>query len=285
MTEKSRLTGVLFLIGAIAALVMLAAGLSNLRLDSGSSFPDGLDPGAQTAVGRALPVVKAYTFPMLEGILALIFIILGVYLAARIILFVDTRTLLYLAAGMAVVLAILYLMRNITLNQPSGLPDGIRELAVPPVDGYSVAPLGPPPQMLIWLVVVALVVGIGAAVITIDKRRSGRRRIEDEFLREAGNAVSALTAGENFRNVILRCYMQMARALEEEQGLKRETTMTARELEDWLAELGFPPDPVCRLTGLFERVRYGAGLAGENDEEIANDSLNQIIEYCRSQKG
>ena len=103
-------------------------------------------------------------------------------------------------------------------------------------------------------------------------------------MQEAENAVNALKAGENFKNVIIHCYLQMTRALQEEQGIERSNNMTVREFENWLDIKGVPRVPVRQLTYLFEKVRYGKQQMSENDEKMGIESLNEIIKYCRREK-
>jgi hypothetical protein len=84
--------------------------------------------------------------------------------------------------------------------------------------------------------------------------------------------------------VILRCYFQMTHSLQEEQGIERDYTMTVQEFERWLGNLGFPTIPLRQLTSLFEKVRYGKQQTNYTDEQIAIDSLNEIIQFCRSER-
>ena len=88
----------------------------------------------------------------------------------------------------------------------------------------------------------------------------------------------------DLRNVILRCYLRMTRALQEERGIERSQNMTVREFEDWLKYKGFPTVPVRQLTSLFEKVRYGTQPTMKVDEKAAVESLNEIIQYCRRER-
>jgi hypothetical protein len=126
--------------------------------------------------------------------------------------------------------------------------------------------------------------GAGLPVVKLFKQQLHPPRTDEHLLNEAENAVNALKAGEDLRNVIMRCYLQMARALQEEQGISRSNNMTVREFEDWLQSKGVPYAPVHQLTGLFEKVRYGKQPTSENDERIGVESLNEIIKYCRKEK-
>ena len=158
----------------------------------------------------------------------------------------------------------------------------ISELATPPSFSYPVTPLGQPPQILIWLVITSIGLGMGILAIKVVKGWLHQTEIEDPLLQGAENAVNALKAGMDLRNVNIRCYLQMTRSLQEERGIERNYTLTVREFEGWLEFKGFPIDPVHQLTCLFEKVRYGKQQMSDSDEEKAIESLNEIILFCRS---
>ena len=46
----------------------------------------------------------------------------------------------------------------------------------------------------------------------------------------------------------------------------------------------FPGKPLALLTRLFERVRYGAGEAGEAEVQQAVESLGAIVAFCQEGK-
>jgi hypothetical protein len=116
------------------------------------------------------------------------------------------------------------------------------------------------------------------------KRWSVPTKVEDELLQDAEEAVKALQDGVDFRNVIIRCYLQMTQSIQKERGIERIYSMTVQEFEHWLVGIGFPIVPLQQLTSLFEKVRYGKQQIKELDEQIAINSLNEIIEFCQSRQ-
>jgi hypothetical protein len=68
-------------------------------------------------------------------------------------------------------------------------------------------------------------------------------------------ALAALESGAELHNVVLRCYEEMTRLLNEARGIRRPQAMTAREFELTLTQLGLPEEPVVSLTRLFEEAR------------------------------
>ena len=96
--------------------------------------------------------------------------------------------------------------------------------------------------------------------------------------------MQALRTGRDLKNVIVHCYRQMSLALQKEQGIELEETMTAREFERLLEARGIPHDPVHQLTRLFEAARYGFEQPHPGDEQVALDCLNAIVQYSRERR-
>ena len=284
MTNKSKHLGLLFLAGALVSLAVLAASLSNLQLQSGTPFPGGIDSDNDTQSVSLLPSIQTYSIPLLRGIFALIFLILLTNVAVRLIVLVNIKRIFQLTFALVILLIIMYMMPRITPSQPAHFPNEPSEITTPHSFDYPVTPLGQPPQILIQLVTMGIVLGIGMLISMVVKRRLSSKKNEADLLQGVEEAVNALMAGEDLRNVILRCYMQMTRSLQEEQGIERASAMTVQEFERWLENLGFPSVPLHQLTSLFEKVRYGKQEMSDEDERIAIDSLNEIIQFYRSER-
>jgi hypothetical protein len=103
----------------------------------------------------------------------------------------------------------------------------------------------------------------------------------DKIAQKAESAVADLQAGADLEDTIKRCYFEMSMALQNYHGLEREIGMTPREFEASLHGMGLPLGNVQRLTHLFEEVRYGAKVLGENVEREAIDLLNAIVMDCQ----
>jgi hypothetical protein len=102
-----------------------------------------------------------------------------------------------------------------------------------------------------------------------------------EISQEAEEALSDLRSGANLRNVIVRCYLDMGHTVDRWRGIQRQQSMTPREFETTLAELGLPNEPIVNLTRLFEAVRYGTNEASPEDEATAVTSLTAILQACQ----
>lgn len=140
----------------------------------------------------------------------------------------------------------------------------------------ATAPLGPVPSVLVWGVGLFLV---GAVLLLGGWMIFARRHPAGSWELEAKKAREALLAGQDLREVILRCYQRMGLALQEEQHIERKSFMTSGDFERLLAAQGVPHDPVRQLTRLFEAVRYGRWQPTSDDEQKALGALEAILEY------
>ena len=282
MTQATKQISLLLLTGALVSIILLAASLSNLDLRSGTPFPGAGDADDIVQSVPPLAQVRIYSFPLLRVVFALVFIIAMFYISARLITHANLRIILQSILALAVLLILVYFLPDVTPDQPVYILNESSGLTTNPSFDYPVAPLGGPPRILVQFVITGIVLGMGLLIIIVMKRQLSSNKIEAELLQQAESAVDALQAGMNLRNVIIRCYLQMTHAIQEEQGIERNETMTAREFEGWLEHKGFPAVPVRQLTSLFERVRYSKQQTNNEDERIATDSLNEIIQFCRN---
>lgn len=284
MTQTTKRISLLFLIGALVSMVLLTASLSSLDLHSGTPFPGAGDADHVVQPSHPLSPVRIYFFPLLRGVFALVFLIVVFSIPIRLIAQANLKKILPFILALAVVLVLVYLLPDVTPDRSAHIPDGPAGIAPVPSFEYPVAPLGHPPQILKQFVIISIILGIGLLIFMITKRRLGSNKTEAELLHQAEDAVDALQAGMALRNVIIRCYLQMTHAIQEELGIERNDMMTAREFEGWLEQKGFPNVPVRQLTFLFEKVRYSRQPTSLDDERMATESLNEIIQFCRDGK-
>jgi hypothetical protein len=128
-------------------------------------------------------------------------------------------------------------------------------------------------------VVAALIVGgIWLLVITVRRRRDPL----DDVAHGARAALADLDGGKDVRETILRCYVDMNRAVNQSHGMRRQPAMTPREFESRLALAGLPSRQIERLTRLFEKVRYGGHDAGQAEIMEARDCLTDILHMCEA---
>jgi hypothetical protein len=143
-----------------------------------------------------------------------------------------------------------------------------------------------PPQWAVLVtatgVAVLLAVGlVGVVWLLLQRSRRPDSPLE-ELAEQAEGAIEALQTGADLRDTVMRCYAEMCRVLREQQGIRRDASMTAREFEVYLVREGLPQRQVGKLTRLFEMVRYGTKVVGKRQELEAVDCLTAIAEACRS---
>jgi hypothetical protein len=145
-----------------------------------------------------------------------------------------------------------------------------------------------PPQQtpLLSYVISVLVVLVTGFVLwrlyLMWKRRyaSGSSKTLENLARIARTSLKDLTAGGDSTDVILNCYSRMSDVVAQKKNLQRGLSVTPAEFAANLERSGLPGDAVKRLTGLFERVRYGGQKAGPKDINEAVVCLTSILTYC-----
>ncbi len=274
--------------GIIAVLLLLAIGINSLQMLPGRPFYLG-DPGQMSTGGSDLSGDP-------NNIVMLIFrvIMIGaaVILPVALLLGLSTpdgrrQLLAYLIMGGMLVLAYSLLQGSARNTQDTQVAKqavaqetATLEATRLPTDVFSPTT----PDWLVTAVSIAIgmaVCGIMAAVIYIAWRRSRQPQSAlQELAAEAQHAMQALQAGEDLKDVVLRCYREMSRVLQTERGIQRQAAMTAREFEMALSDKGVPAEPVHQLTSLFEKVRYGHEPPASHDEQLAISSLSTIVAAC-----
>lgn len=222
------------------------------------------------------------SIPVMRGLLTLVFLILFMYISLRFLKMVNKKFILRAAAAAALVLILLAILPRTTPDHSgSGALDDPGEVNQPSVS-YDFTPLGQPPQVLQWLVAAGAVLGLAFLAYRALRFKPRQAMAEEGIRAEAELAVQALKAGHKLENVILRCYQEMSRSLQESLGIERDRAMTVGEFETALKDQGFPADPVQQLSSLFEIARYGNQIMREEDETQAIESLHAIIDFCRA---
>jgi len=287
--KHQKLLVVLSLGIAIVAILLLSVGLSGLGFLPGRSFSLESNPPFETEQTLPLPgqdillfIVRVAYFLVL-ALLPILIIWLIVSPEAR-------KALLKQLLRLLPIFIILYLvigrLRGIlstavepTFQGPASPADGLAGSS--PTDTFVSAPSQ-------WLVLVAslgvallLTVLVAGIAWSVWRRRRPRHPLE-RLAQEAQNALDALWAGGDLKNVVIRCYLEMNRVVSEQRGIRRDEAMTPREFENYLQEKGLPGEPVRQLTRLFEEVRYGTLIPGENEKRQAVASLTAIVEVCGS---
>lgn len=288
MTKSTKHWALFFLGFAILIMLLLAASLPNLQFQPGHPFSLGnAVPPPGTTGGLETP--GDFFLILVRGLLALALILVPIYIIFHLLTPEGRRKLL----GDLIVLLLFFaaaeflsrLPRNeqTSQQQSSGGQGGLVFPTPGPVATFS-AQSTPAVEMIV-MVAIALLVAIGIGLLYWYLRRRNEVQLVptplEQLADEAQNAVDALNAGAEFRDIVIRSYAQMSQVLAQERGLQRDRAMTPQEFEQTLVGKGLPYDPVHQLTHLFQAVRYGTQRAGKSEEQQAIDCLSAIVAYCR----
>lgn len=286
--QSKRIRLLVFLgLGAIA-LIILAAGMPNLDLQTGQIM---MEP-PETAM---VPVEEDLENPdrpvfVNPSNLTTILVLGGL---ALFILFAAVRWKQIRVALLALLLFSGSIIGMIYLYSLYGdLPEQSEEedILPPDIQEFRIDEelLNNPPDWVdpisIIVAVVIAVIAVVAIVILIRRPWQKDQRTLEMIAAEAEAALADIRAGGDLRDAVLRCYFEMSQGLRMSMGLVREEGMTPREFESALTDSGLPYNSVHRLTRLFESVRYGRHEATEGEIREAVDSLEEIIEASQKPK-
>jgi hypothetical protein len=288
MTKRKRFWILCFSGIAVAAMIFLSAGLSDLEFLPGQPF--SLERGGQLQQGvpGSLPGGEP-----LMNLVRVFFALALLCLPLLVVYFIVSsdfrKRVLRILVSLLWIYALGVIFARLRLDPIRLGGEGNSRLS----QGQGPAPapvadfVNNPPQWLTvaaTLVLSALLVGLFLVVARFIWRlghRSSPTPLE-RLAQPALNALESLQAGGDLRNTVMRCYFEMVRVLDEQRGIKRQMDVTPREFEKRLEEMGLSGEPVRQLTRLFEAVRYGAKDVGEDEERRAIACLTAIVEECRS---
>ena len=289
MIKSKRNWALFFLFAALLAAFVLAAGLSGLELKPGEPFILGAQDPSEAPENPLLETGGAGIVRYMGALVALALVLLPVYIIIRLLTPEGRRRLLVeLALITAVTMLLYFVTQRAAIEEPLS-PEGqgsgfdISELlqGEPTHEFSPSAPLWVEVLSLVSLAVLLSAFAVGV-IWYVRRRKTPELTPLQRLAQEAQEAVDQIYLGGDFKDVILRCYAQMSRVLQEERGLRRDIAMTPREFERLLAERGVPHEPVRRLTRLFEEIRYGARQPGQREEQEAVLCLTSIVDYCRA---
>jgi hypothetical protein len=272
-------------------LVLLAISFPAIQMQPGEIFP--LQSSELPSFGLSQESEdSSWYLVFIQGLVVALFISLLVYIVIGLLSKEGRKKLL--VDALIITLALLLAMWLYNLNLPLPQSDELSMLQqgfddLPEFEFDAAAPptfdANPKPWMLLLIISgIAVLLAVGAFFAM--KFLSDRRSIErSAFLDFADNARTALEeikeARIDFDDVIIRCYAEMSRTLQAENGIQRPQAMTTFEFEQELLARGFPAQPVKRLTQLFEQVRYGRQRPKKDEKQAAAEYLGEIINYCR----
>lgn len=275
---------------ALIALLVLSAGLSQVELLPGQ--PINLADIQNPITGEAASPQPASV--ALGAVWNLVFVVL-VWIALplaviHLILSPEARRRVLRDVSMLLGFVIFWLLL------PRVLANNLDNLQLPVPTAPDTGPLGratggpdlmtDAPNGLVALITILVALALAATLVGgawwLWQRRRGTTKRQpgtptDRVAEQAQHTLGDLHAGRDFKDTIVRCYVEMSRVLAQHRGVERPADMTPREFQRLLSEIGLPMQPVQQLTRLFEAARYGDGPVTARDEEDAEACLTAIV--------
>ncbi|MEN3010035.1 MAG: DUF4129 domain-containing protein [Candidatus Bipolaricaulaceae bacterium] len=239
---------------ALAALVVLVAGLQGTPFRGGKTWPSAPAPTS----GRAGPERPALPLDWPLQLLRALF--LAGLVALVLALFVRDlrRHLLRFLFLLGLLLLAWYGLQRWLKPEEAGPPAATR---VPPAlssaEASTEGAASPPPPWAIYVAALAagVLLALGLLPRILERVWSGQQA--RAIAAAAREAREELAQGAPVQDVVLRCWLRMVEILSRRSGARDQPHLTPREFAQALARLGFQDEAISLLTQLFEEVRYG----------------------------
>lgn len=264
-------------------------GLPSLELSPGTPFSLGSDDSLGAGGLGALIGEDLFAW-ILRGLWALTLLCLFLYILLSIFTPEGRRRVKRDILVFAMLLLVSQFLPN--LLEKAGISNDVQETELPqsikqmptmiPKATFSPDPpawISVITVLLAAILISALIIGL---LLIIRRRKTKEKNPLQRLAGEAQTALDSLHAGRDLKSVIIQCYLDMVKVVEEERGILRQTAMTPREFEASLISKGLPQQPVITITRLFEKVRYGSLALDSAEENLAFASLSDIVNACQS---
>lgn len=286
---KGKYPVLIFSLLALLALMLLAGELREVTFQPGQTVGRTESRAIQFAVERTIEQITEV--PVWKQIVFWLTVFLVVLLVSSLLSpELRKRLILSFIRLAAFVFVILYIIKH-----NPGLFEGLFAFARPGGDQGSAGlannlpAVFQPPQIssfLSYLITFGILLLAIIAFIVFYRWWARRQawlkshRSLEEIADVARASLDDLASGQDWDDVIIQCYARMSRAVGAKRGLHRANAMTPAEFAARLVRVGFPREPVQRLTSLFESVRYGARHSGQKEIDEATNCLTSILKYC-----
>ena len=280
---------------AITALLMIASGLPNLKLQPGDPSllsqllqhmgqkPTGDQAG--TSMGGTL-VILIFQAMVILTLISLPFALVYFFISSEFRKQFFKRMIPFVI----ILLALYVISRAKSFTPLQTLLSKKAPTEISPMDAgqhwKSFVEFSSDPSQ--WLTILSsfafafILIVLTVWIINVIRRnRQNQTSPLENLAGAAQNAIKTFQTGGNFKNTVIRCYVEMNQALEEQRGIHRQQTMTPREFEINLSKAGLPNEPIQQLTRMFEAVRYGTKTPSKDEEHQTMSSLAAIIEACK----
>jgi hypothetical protein len=290
VTKIPRRVWLLSLVGlALLTVLLLAGSLQNLKFLPGHPLPfQQLMPDLEDEDAGNLNTQRFINIMRVFFIVG--WVLLPFYVIYLIISPEARKRFLRDLIAMTPLLLILYFL----MREPPGgdvMQEFERRMETGPLEEIQITPVpqvqfdANPSEWLVTFTTIILAVAATGLIVGIIylflRSRQPKQQPLTRVAFEAQAAIDAIQAGGDLRDVVLRCYFEMNRAIGDSRNIKRNADMTVHEFESYLLDRGLPSEPIHNLTELFEKVRYGAFQPGRTEERLAISSLSAIVSACQ----
>jgi hypothetical protein len=286
---RSRLWISVVSVATLIALAILAGGLGGISFRPGQRVGQRDAATMQFAVAKVLDQIQDVNW--MEQALIWIVLLAVVALVGALLSPEGRRRLLRGFLRFAAIFWSVYFLLKYHGDFIQNLFADLQKAAAAATDS---TPANPPPafhapQPSVFLIIaISLALALSIILIGIALARRWQRRAamlaalrpSDELAEIARASLADLHAGGEWDDVIMNFYARMSRVVAARRGLHRQHAVTPSEFASSLERAGLPSEAVRGLTGLFERVRYGARSGTPTDVDRAAGWLNDILRSC-----
>ena len=263
----------------IWALITMAVSLPYISMGPEEKAPDlQLKGGGGTGVAEGSGDILSTLYMAFVGIL----VILSVIYAVMSFLHKDSQILKEIAAGFIVMLVlggIIVLAQYLSDSSEPGVTQSANRTGE--AGNANVTTTEKPAGALQYSVIaIGMVLAAVIAVKMAFALRSKKTlKVEDrgeELIRKINAAMNELEGGKKVQEVIIRAYEEMCRVLGK-SGVKDRDSFTPREFEkEIIRQMDIDPEPVARLTGLFEEAKYSSHPIDDSKRRDAIRALKDL---------
>lgn len=285
--RKTRALLIVILVLVILASLVLSISLTGLQLRGGIESPGSIEDETSSIGDFPGKAAHPLSLNFLQAVAAIVFLVLVIFLSIRVVKILvqhstQLKGLWKIIVALVGVALIMVFLGNLT---PVGIYDPLQDevyLTPPPSMPIQTIEVGETPNSLRWVVLAVMLAGL-TVLAYYGVRKTTNTIPGDKIVQNAEVALNSILRGEDFRNVILRCYFEMSRVIQEENGVERDSTMTVREFEDELGSRGFDLEPIHHLGVLFEKARYSSQPITDLEEAEGLACLQKIASRNRKE--
>ncbi|MBP1693380.1 MAG: putative rane protein [Chloroflexi bacterium] len=289
MTQSRKWITLAVLVIALAGLAALAIGLPRMDFKPGQIYR--LPQESNSVIQMfSMASPEQRRFLTLRGLLTLILIVYPIYILISLL---TQRGRKRLARDLAILFLLIVFLLWYNQTGEKFLSGLGKNAVIEPIQQSSEMgdiPLAVfDPSTAHWIPVVLLAGGavllaamVGSIVwwLYTPGPRGGSTSLatpRQKIAAEAEQAVHAIEAGEEVKDVVLRTYYKLERILEEQRGVLRQQAATPSEFAESMGQYGLPKGAINELTHLFEEVRYGEVKTDSAMQRRALTAFNAII--------